>query len=128
MSKLRVAFIGTGRVPEKAGPMGYAMAYSHADGYLALPDDVEMVAAADIRPENSQAFAERYGFSDTFTDYHEMLQEVKPDLVSICTWPHPVSYTHLDVYKRQYMPCVWAVLVNGVVSGLIVTLIATILN
>lgn len=88
MSKLRVAFIGTGRVPEKAGPMGYAMAYSHADGYLALPDDVEMVAAADIRPENSQAFAERYGFSDTFTDYHEMLQEVKPDLVSICTWPH----------------------------------------
>ncbi len=30
--------------------------------------------------------------------------------------------------KECYMPCVWAVLVNGVVSGLIVTIIATIAN
>lgn len=87
MSKLRVAFIGTGKIPEKAGRLGYAMAYRHADAYQLLPD-VQMVAAADIVPENAAAFAERYGFSETFTDYREMLQQVKPDLVSICTWPH----------------------------------------
>lgn len=88
MSKLRVAFIGTGRVPEKAGPLGYAMAYRHAEAYKLLPDEVEMVAAADIKPENAEAFADKYGFSDTFTSYNEMLAQVKPDLVSICTWPH----------------------------------------
>jgi UDP-N-acetylglucosamine 3-dehydrogenase len=88
MSKLKVAFIGTGRKPEKAGPMGYAMAYRHGDAYLTLPDDVEMVAAADIVEENAQAFAEKYGFEDIYTDYNEMLAAVKPDLVSICTWPH----------------------------------------
>lgn len=87
MSKLRVAFIGTGRKPEKAGPMGYAMAYQHGDAYLKMPDDVEMVAAADIRPENAEAFAEKFGFTDIYTDYNEMLAAVKPDLVSICTWP-----------------------------------------
>lgn len=87
MSKLKVAFIGTGKLRDKKGPMGYAMAYMHADGYKLL-DDVEMVAAADIVPENAQAFAHKYGVPEVFTDYHEMLAQVKPDMVSICTWPH----------------------------------------
>jgi predicted dehydrogenase len=88
MPKLRVAFIGTGRKPERAGPMGYAMAYQHGNAYKLLPEAVEMVAAADIRPENAEAFAANFGFTDIYTDYHEMLAKVKPDLVSICTWPH----------------------------------------
>jgi len=88
MSKLKVAFIGTGKVPEKAGPMGYAMAYRHAEAYKLLTDDVEMVACADIKPENAQAFADKYGIAEVFTDYNEMLPAIRPDLVSICTWPH----------------------------------------
>lgn len=87
MSALKVAFIGTGKVPERAGPLGYAMAYRHAEAYKLL-DEVEMVACADIRPENAQAFADKYGIGEVFTDYHEMLPAIKPDLVSICTWPH----------------------------------------
>ena len=39
VSKLRVAFIGTGKVPEKAGPMGYTMAYRHAEAYKLLTDE-----------------------------------------------------------------------------------------
>ena len=87
MGKTRVAFIGTGPMTGEPGPMGYAMAHMHADGYEML-SDVEMVACADIVPENGEAFAEKYGFSDTYTDYNEMLAAVNPDLVSICTWPH----------------------------------------
>lgn len=87
MSKIRVAFIGTGKLRPQKGPMGYAMAYAHADAYKLL-DDVEIVAAADIVPENAQAFADKYHVPHTFTDYHEMLAQIKPDLVSICTWPH----------------------------------------
>ena len=82
-----VAFIGTGRKAEKASLAGYAMAYTHAQGYEAL-DDVEMVAACDLVQENVDAFAERWGVGQTFEDYNEMLAEVKPDIVSICTWPH----------------------------------------
>lgn len=87
MSKLRVAFIGTGPNPDKPGAMGYAMAYRHADAYLTIPD-IEFVAAADIKPENGQAFCAKYAVPELFTDYSEMLAAVKPDLVSICTWPH----------------------------------------
>jgi predicted dehydrogenase len=88
MSQLKVAFIGTGKVPEKPGKMGYAMAYRHAEAYKLLPDEVEMVACADIKPENAQAFADKYGIGEVFTDYQEMLAAIKPDLISICTWPH----------------------------------------
>lgn len=87
LSKIRVAFIGTGKIPQKAGPKGYAMAYQHAEAYQLLPD-VELVAAADIIPENVQAFAKKYGLKAIFTDYKEMLAQIQPDIVSICTWPH----------------------------------------
>ncbi len=50
--------------------------------------DVELVAACDIIEDNVQAFAEQFGIPDTFADYHEMLAEVEPEAVSICTWPH----------------------------------------
>ena len=88
MSKLQVGFIGTGKVPERASAMGYAMAYRHGKGYQALPDDCEIVACADIVEENAKAFADTHGFQNTYLDYHEMLAEETLDLVSICTWPH----------------------------------------
>ena len=72
MSKLRVAFIGTGPNPDKPGAMGYAMAYRHADAYRTLPD-IEFVAAADIKPENGQAFCAKYNVPEFFTDYNAML-------------------------------------------------------
>ncbi len=84
---LTVAFIGTGKKRERGSLEGYAMAYTHAPGYLAL-DDVALVAACDIIEDNVQAFAEQFGIPDTFADYHEMLAEVEPEAVSICTWPH----------------------------------------
>lgn len=87
MSTLRAAFVGTGRSPERSGPMGYATAYWHADAYR-LIGDIELVAAADIVEDHARIFANHYGFTDIFTDYREMLAAVKPDILSVCTWPH----------------------------------------
>ena len=83
-----VAVIGTGTEPDDPGRDGYAMAYHHATGYE-KEADCELVACADIVPENAQAFADEFGLGDegVFTDYEEMLQEVEPDIVSICVPP-----------------------------------------
>lgn len=86
MAKLRIGFIGTGKKPEKPGLLGYAMAYRHAVAYKLLPD-CEMVACADIKKENGDAFAKEFGVSRVYCDYHEMLAKEKLDIVSICTWP-----------------------------------------
>ena len=82
-----VAFIGTG--PEPENPVwgeSAAMAYQHAPGYERL-DNCEIVACADLEPENAAAFAEEFDIAaeHVFEDYEAMLHEVDPDVVSVCT-------------------------------------------
>jgi predicted dehydrogenase len=83
-----VAIIGTGANPEERDRSGYAMAYRHAPGYLRL-DDCELVGCADIVLENAQAFADRFDIPEgnVFEDYEAMLEEVRPDIVSVCVPP-----------------------------------------
>jgi predicted dehydrogenase len=90
MARLRVGVIGTGRKKERPDAQGFFMAYQHAAGYLALPEQCELVACADIVRENAEAFAAANGIPESgiYLDYHTMLAEAKLDMVSICTWPH----------------------------------------
>jgi UDP-N-acetylglucosamine 3-dehydrogenase len=87
MPDLRVAFIGTGRKWKAEGATGFGMAYAHASGYKKLAG-VELVACADIKKENADAFAAETGTKRAWTNYREMLRKEKPDMVSVCTWPH----------------------------------------
>jgi len=82
------AVIGTGPDPENPSGEGYAMGYQHADGYEAATD-CELVACADVVPENAAAFADAYGLDDdhVYEDYLEMLAEAEPDVVSVCVPP-----------------------------------------
>ena len=86
MATYKVGFIGTGKKPVRPGPLGYGMAHQHAAAYKALPS-CEIVACADISPENAQAFQELFGVARTYTDYREMLAKEQLDIVSVCTWP-----------------------------------------
>jgi predicted dehydrogenase len=48
-----------------------------------------VVAGCDIRPERVEAFGQRWGVDALFSDYREMIEKVKPDVVSVCTaWGH----------------------------------------
>ena len=84
----RVAVIGAGRPRGKEGATGFGMSHAHAKGYAGT-GRCRLVAVADLVEANARAFADEHGDSDThvFTDYHQMLHEAKPDIVSICTWP-----------------------------------------
>jgi len=67
--KTRVAVIGAGN-----------MGKNHLRNYYLLPD-ADLVGLADINPE-TKLLADEYG-ATFFTDYKEMLDELKPDAVSI---------------------------------------------
>ncbi|MFC4099678.1 Gfo/Idh/MocA family protein [Paenibacillus xanthanilyticus] len=71
MSKVRVAVIGCGSISK----------YRHIPEYAAN-ENVEIVAFVDVVAERSQAYADKYG-ALAFTDYKEMLAQVKPDAVSV---------------------------------------------
>lgn len=72
----RVAIIGCGGVAST----------QHAPAYRKL-SDVEIVAGCDVLPEKAQAFANTFG-ARAYTDYNQMLREIKPDVVSVCTREH----------------------------------------
>jgi len=73
--KYRVAVIGTGMIANAA----------HIPAWKALKNDVEVIAVADIRPEAARETAARYAIPQAYADPQKMLDELKPDIVSVCT-------------------------------------------
>ena len=90
MVQYRAALIGCSRmgafidneVPADMRP------YSHAAGYEAC-DRTELVACSDLRVDAMDQVGARYGIpSDKqYTDYRELLERERPDIVSVATQP-----------------------------------------
>jgi predicted dehydrogenase len=73
--KIRVAIIGAGMIAN-AG---------HIPAWKNLVEDVELVGVFNRSIERARNSAERHGIPHAFDDCVEMLAEVKPDVVSVCT-------------------------------------------
>jgi predicted dehydrogenase len=71
----RVAIIGTGMIANSA----------HIPAWRDLKGDVEIVGVADIRPYAAEETAGRYQIPHWYGDPQAMLDELKPDIVSVCT-------------------------------------------
>ncbi|MBT4979413.1 MAG: Gfo/Idh/MocA family oxidoreductase [Gemmatimonadetes bacterium] len=89
MANYRGAVIGCGRIgstiddehidrPQFRYPWAHAPAIIEAKG-------VDLVAAADLMPEQLQDFKRRWGTEALYTDYREMIAKEAPDIVSIST-------------------------------------------
>ncbi|MBX7207589.1 MAG: DegT/DnrJ/EryC1/StrS family aminotransferase [Verrucomicrobiaceae bacterium] len=74
-SPLRVAIIGYGGI----GP-------DHMDFYEQT-GTAQLVAVSDLSPGALAAALRRRPYLRGYRDYRHMIEEVKPDVVSICTWP-----------------------------------------
>jgi len=87
-AKYKVAVIGTGRmgglIEDELDPNQFSMPYGHFSAYQAI-EETEVVAIANRGQERLQRFAKRFGFSNTYLDYREMIAKEKPDIVSITT-------------------------------------------
>lgn len=71
----------------RAGIIGCGgIAKQHATAYAQHPQ-VELVAVSDINAEATAKLAGEFGSVAQYTDYKEMLEKEKLDIVSICTWP-----------------------------------------
>lgn len=72
MSRIRVGIIGVG-----------AIGTVHAEAYKASAD-CELKALCDVRTEALTAAAKKFGVTETYTDYREMLKNADIDAVSVC--------------------------------------------
>jgi len=103
---LRAAVIGCGRM---AGTIDDEITYDHADfvlpyghapGYAAT-DGVELVAAADVDADRLDAWCDRFGVASRFADHRQLLEQIKPDIVSITTPAHARAQPLIDVVEAS---------------------------
>ena len=74
MKKIKLAIIGAGGIATDA----------HMPPISEM-ENVEVVAICDIVPEKAKKLADKYGISETYTDYKEVLKIPDLDAVDICT-------------------------------------------
>lgn len=95
MKRYRAAIIGCGRIGSlfDDDPKRKGMA-SHAGAYTSCRQTV-LAAACDLREDRLKLFGKRWGVQALYPDYRAMLREVRPELLSVCTW----ADSHLEVVQ-----------------------------
>ena len=83
--KFRAAAIGnTGHFDKQGAYLGLAGGHGLHLPYQHLPE-VEMVAVADRDPAAAEAGRQQAGAQRAYTDFRQMLQVERPDIVSVCS-------------------------------------------
>ena len=62
--------------------------------------DVVLAACCDLDPKKAQSYRDAFGFDAAYTDYAKMIDDIRPDVVSVIT---PVDFTcdvAIDVMKK----------------------------
>ncbi len=66
--------------------------FSHAAAAVAC-ERTHLIAVSDVFEEKAEAIRKRYGAERAYTNYQEMIEKEKPDIVCIATRPGP----HVDI-------------------------------
>ena len=69
--------------------------YSHAAAAVAC-ERTELVAVSDVIADKAEAIRQRYEVAVCYTDYREMIEEEKPDIVCIAT--RPATHSEITVF------------------------------
>lgn len=86
--KTRIGIIGCGRPLRTEGATGYGMAHRHMAGYLKT-GGCQLAAVTDISRPNAEAFTAAYNpEAGIYEDPVRMMEDARPDVVSVCLWPH----------------------------------------
>lgn len=93
MKQYKVAIIGNGMICNAA----------HIPAYKAMGDKVKIVAVADIREEAAKETAERHGIPKYYVDPYKMLEEEKPDIISVAHRTRTTRSIPLPVSVRAAM-------------------------
>lgn len=74
---LKVAVVGCGLVSVK----------KHIPSFLRLKNKVKITAVCDLDIKAAKKVSEKFGISGAYSDFYDMLEKEKPDIIDICTPP-----------------------------------------
>ncbi|MFC1717917.1 Gfo/Idh/MocA family protein [Candidatus Poribacteria bacterium] len=104
MDQYSVCIVGCGRMggtidEEVRGTPHGALPYSHAAGYTAC-ERTTIVAAADIVEEKAKYVCSKWDIPKLYTDYREMIEKEKPDIVSVAT--RPGDHAEITIFAAEH--------------------------
>lgn len=92
----RCGIIGCGRIASEFDDDPKRKIIStHAGAYSNNPQ-TELVAVSDVNTEKLEKCKKRWNVEKSYTDYKEMLEKEKLDILSICTW----SSAHCEIVRE----------------------------
>lgn len=84
----RAAIIGTGRmgglIEDELAVNQFSSPYGHFSAYAAI-EQTQVVAVANRGEARLKRFVERFGVTNAYLDYRDMIEKEKPDIVSVTT-------------------------------------------
>lgn len=113
MAKLKAAVIGLGRIAstideELSDFDGVEFPYGHIPCYMSMPE-IEVVGMSDTWVEQREAAGAKWGFEALYADYRQMLEETRPDIVSVCTSAKPRGDVLMEIANGGYgVRAIWA--------------------
>lgn len=94
MGKFKICLIGCGFMTNNGhGPS--CMKYAR------LHDDVELAACCDVNIDAARSVCEKFGFERAYTDYIDMAEREKPDVVLAVTPPAITKEVSIELLKRK---------------------------
>ena len=85
MKTYRVGIIGLGRMGSTIDDEGRSTDPYSIAACCRASDRLTLAAGTDLQLDKREAFRERWGVEAVYEDYREMVAEIKPDLVAVCT-------------------------------------------
>ena len=76
-----------------------ALPYSHAAGYTACERTI-IVAASDVVEEKAKYVCSKWNIPKQYADYREMIEEEKPDIVSVAT--RPGNHAEITIFAAEH--------------------------
>ena len=100
--------VGLGQVGSRFDEESRPGVWSHAGAYLAMTERFELAGGADIDAENRDRFTGRCPGIPVFAEARDMMRDVRPDVLSLCTPPEGragLAGALLDVHRPRVLIC-----------------------
>ena len=91
MKKYKAAIIGCGTI-----------GHAHMEGYQKL-DQIDVIACSDPVPAAVEYYKKEFNIPQGFSDFEEMLEIAKPEIISICVWQLLHDEITIKVAKYPYV-------------------------
>lgn len=91
MPRLKVAIVGSGLIAKK----------KHLPSFLRLRQKIEVAAICDLDENKAKELARIFHIKKVFTDFTQMLREIKPDIVDISTPPSTHAKLSIEAIQNN---------------------------